>query len=64
MNFENMNLKNMDTLTVGVFPYQDYNKSVYCLKSAIARDQIVQCTNISGLLPYEYFVVFMLQVSE
>jgi hypothetical protein len=52
----------MQDFTVGIFPYQDYNKTVYCYESAIQDKQIKNCTNITGMYPYEYFAVFLLQV--
>jgi hypothetical protein len=57
-----MSFATMQDFTVGVFPFQDYNKTVYCYESAIQDNQRTNCTNITGMLPYEYFVVFLLQV--
>jgi hypothetical protein len=57
-----MNVANISQFIVGIFPYQDYNETVYCLKNAIRNNNISRCTNISGFYLYEYFVLFALQV--
>src|SRR3569832_2446147 len=57
-----MNFANITQLTMSIFSYQDYNESVYCYQSALRENQIHQCLHVPGMLTYEYFVLFSLQV--
>jgi hypothetical protein len=57
-----MNIANISQITVGIFPYQDYNETVYCLHNAIRNNELRRCTNISEMTPNDYFVLFLLQV--
>jgi hypothetical protein len=58
-----MNFANISELTIGVLLYQeDYNEVVYCYKNVIKLNLWKRCTNITGMLPYEYFIMFMFQV--
>jgi hypothetical protein len=58
-----MNFANISQFVVGILPYQDYNKTVYCLANAIRENNIKQCVNISGFSASQYFALFVLQAS-
>jgi hypothetical protein len=59
-----MNFANMSQLSVGVVSYHNFNETVFCLNSAIRDNQLKKCTNITGMQPSEYFIIFLLQVSD
>jgi hypothetical protein len=58
-----MNFAKISPFTVGIFPHQDFNETVYCHEFAIRNNNIKRCANISGTLFYDYFIVFSLQVN-
>jgi hypothetical protein len=60
---DKMNLASISQFVVGIYPYQDYNETVYCLKNAIRNNELKQCTNISGFNTFDYFPLFVFQVS-
>jgi hypothetical protein len=57
-----MNFANISEIKIGVMLYQDFNELSYCYKNVIKLNVLKRCTNISGVVPYEYFIMFMFQV--
>jgi hypothetical protein len=62
INIVKMNLASISQFVVGIYPYQDYNETVYCLKNAIRKNELKRCTNISGFYTFEHFPLFVFQV--
>src|SRR4051812_35695221 len=58
-----MNLANISQFIVGIYPYQDYNETVYCLENAVRNNELKRCMNISGFYIFEYFPLFVFQAS-
>jgi hypothetical protein len=60
---DKMNLASISQFVVGIYPYQDYNETMYCLKNAVRNNELERCTKISGFSTFNYFPLFVFQVS-